>query len=215
MRKLLKEKGTSLAAGTKKAPDASGPVSYHDPDLFWAVRGGGGSTFGVVTSYKYKLHQHPAEGFIHVVLIFPMKSDSKGEVGKMVLKRWNELLLNDLSNRWSGYLVFSSKPELGFTGSIVFSLLRWGGSNANEIELLKNMYPEHRLYIDVNVVTKFYDYQQHVNDPTGLRTYLTNRFIQKADLVESEKLATVLYDISELGHEGAGCSWTLLGGNYT
>jgi hypothetical protein len=27
-----------------------------DPDLFWAMRGGGGGTFGVLTSYKFQLH---------------------------------------------------------------------------------------------------------------------------------------------------------------
>src|SRR6516162_4628272 len=27
----------------------------HDPDLFWAVRGGGGN-FGVATSFEYQLH---------------------------------------------------------------------------------------------------------------------------------------------------------------
>ncbi|KAF2733568.1 hypothetical protein EJ04DRAFT_553251 [Polyplosphaeria fusca] len=27
-----------------------------DPDLFWAMRGGGGSTYGILTSYKFQLH---------------------------------------------------------------------------------------------------------------------------------------------------------------
>ncbi|KAJ9646746.1 hypothetical protein H2204_000438 [Knufia peltigerae] len=28
----------------------------NDPDLFWAMRGGGGGTFGVLTSYRFQLH---------------------------------------------------------------------------------------------------------------------------------------------------------------
>jgi FAD/FMN-containing dehydrogenase len=28
--------------------------SYQHPDLFWALRGGGGGTYGVVTSASYK-----------------------------------------------------------------------------------------------------------------------------------------------------------------
>jgi len=35
--------------------------SSNETDLFWAVRGGGGGTFGVVTSIKYKLHMPPSE----------------------------------------------------------------------------------------------------------------------------------------------------------
>ena len=32
-------------------------------DLFWAIRGGGGSTWGVITAITYKAHKIPAQGF--------------------------------------------------------------------------------------------------------------------------------------------------------
>ena len=32
-----------------------------DTDLWWAVRGGGGNTYGVVTQIIYKLHEQPSK----------------------------------------------------------------------------------------------------------------------------------------------------------
>ena len=34
----------------------------HNSDLFWAIRGGGGGTYGIVTRVVYKAHD-PAEGY--------------------------------------------------------------------------------------------------------------------------------------------------------
>lgn len=39
---------------------------YTDPDYFWAVRGGGGGAWGVVTSVTYKTHPLPS----HVQVVF-------------------------------------------------------------------------------------------------------------------------------------------------
>ena len=51
---------------------ADGQVLHVDseahPDLFWAVRGGGGN-FGVVTRFKYRLH--PLPGFVGGMLLLP------------------------------------------------------------------------------------------------------------------------------------------------
>jgi len=40
---------------------------YTDPDYFWAVRGGGGSVWGVVTSVTYKTHPLPSH--VHVAFV--------------------------------------------------------------------------------------------------------------------------------------------------
>src|SRR3954452_98759 len=53
----------------------------HDPDLFWALRGGGGN-FGVVTALEFELY--PVEGVYAGMMFWPW------ERGEEVLGRWAE-----------------------------------------------------------------------------------------------------------------------------
>src|SRR5437764_35969 len=55
----------------------------NEPDLFWAVRGGGGN-FGVVTALEFRLH--PVREVYAGMLVFPQ------ERAEEVLKTWRDLL---------------------------------------------------------------------------------------------------------------------------
>ncbi len=72
-----------------------------NPDLFWAVRGGGGN-FGIVTAFTYKLHNI---GEIYAGPIF-----YELEEAEEVLKWYNEFMKNGISDELNGFFAFLTIP---------------------------------------------------------------------------------------------------------
>ncbi len=60
-------------------PDGS-VESLDDPDFWWAVLGGGGGVFGVVTQFVLKLHPAP-DGFVNYVGQWPIALDGTNCTG--------------------------------------------------------------------------------------------------------------------------------------
>jgi len=79
--------------------------AQHEPDLFWALRGGGGN-FGVVTSFEFQLHPVGPEVLAGLV-VFPFAQ------ARQVLDRYREYarVLPEESNVW---VVLRKAPPLPF-----------------------------------------------------------------------------------------------------
>jgi FAD/FMN-containing dehydrogenase len=71
------------------------------PDLFWAVRGGGGN-FGIVTCFEYRLH--PIGQMLAGVVFFPL------EQAEGALRFYRDLLTN-APDELMAYAVFLTSPE--------------------------------------------------------------------------------------------------------
>jgi len=71
------------------------------PDLFWALKGGGGN-FGVVTSITYRLH--PIHAIASGVLLFPFSQ------GRDVLRRYRDFVSRDLPDELIVYAVTMRLP---------------------------------------------------------------------------------------------------------
>ena len=80
----------------------SASASEH-PDLFWAVRGGGGN-FGVVTSFLFQLH--PVSMVYGGPMLWPMEQAAE------VMTYWRDLILHspEQLNGWFGFLVVPPAP---------------------------------------------------------------------------------------------------------
>jgi FAD/FMN-containing dehydrogenase len=73
------------------------------PDLFWAVRGGGGN-FGVITSFLFQLH--PVSMVYGGPMLWPMERAAE------VMKFWRDFILQapEEINGWFGFLVVPPAP---------------------------------------------------------------------------------------------------------
>jgi len=101
-----------------------------EPDLFWAIRGGGGN-FGVVTSFEYRLHPAGPELYSGLV-VYP------AEQGRRVLRAWRDFTV-DAPVELSVWTVLRKAPPLPFLHEsihgkdvVVFALVYAGDLAAGE-----------------------------------------------------------------------------------
>lgn len=118
-----------------------------EPELFWALRGGGGN-FGVVTQFCFRLHPVP-DPYL-VVLVH--EADRAGPV----LRRWREVMANEPPDElmWASFFrqaaALPGLPPALLGKPAVISILEWHGepSKAQGVlgELTENLAPqfEHR-----------------------------------------------------------------------
>jgi len=80
-----------------------------DKELFWALRGGGGGTFGVVTSITLKTYKAP-EQLISYTCNYPLKMTSNETVGEEILGEWWSKIMPALPNEWSFFSILLPQP---------------------------------------------------------------------------------------------------------
>lgn len=103
-----------LANGELVTADACNEHS----DLFWAMRGGGGGNFGVITRLEYKLH--PATKISTLSFGYASGNLFSNAQTREFASRWLELIIRELptlDRRWAGSWNPIGMAELIFTGS--------------------------------------------------------------------------------------------------
>ena len=95
--------------------------SFQYPDLFWALRGGGGGTFGVVTSTTYQTH--PVFPMVGAIMLSNFSSPA---IAQNVTTEFIKLHPNLSDAGWGGYLGFSN---FNLSAILVAPNVSWADAN--------------------------------------------------------------------------------------
>ncbi|KAJ3183355.1 hypothetical protein HDU85_002381 [Gaertneriomyces sp. JEL0708] len=176
---------------------------YRNPDLFWAMRGGGGG-FAVIVDVTYKLNPAPANGYTAQVLMLTPKS---GGFNATIMEEINRVFIEGTpaleANRWGGY--FSLTPGMLWATFI-------GPSNyPTTVSTFKPIVDGFNLIANVNQQSwaipqpswqKWHQYVQGMafpatgTDYTGSRSYIASRLIPAEALSDPSKLAKEFTDVT-------------------
>ncbi|KAK3088639.1 hypothetical protein FSP39_021698 [Pinctada imbricata] len=160
--------------------DGSTRIS-NDTSIFWALRGGGGGTFGIVTKFTYKLH-YPASGVVMLPCFYPIILQNGTNVGYDVLMFIGNLIQN-LPREWGGYLLVtpSVNKYSGTFGTLGLFLNHYGpydSQSRSYMDTLKNYHPDIQMYCDYTNFSTFLEYENNANDVEWYATSLFNTLMQ-------------------------------------
>jgi hypothetical protein len=171
---------------------------YCNQDLFWALRGGGGGTWGVVTSVTYKTH--PSTPFNAAYLIFNATNATSTQNVLTELIRLTPSLVEQGYGGYSGgtpdtYALFVLSPNVTeeqnnatFSPLFEFALSQQGLSVLNGTILYPNWW-------------QFYDSMFSTNDgQVGVPTELSSWLLPKDVVDKPEVLAEELLKTSGFGY---------------
>ncbi|XP_013421321.1 FAD-linked oxidoreductase ZEB1 [Lingula anatina] len=124
-----------------------GFTRVEDPDLFWALRGGGGGTFAIVTRVKYRLFEPPSGGFTTLRGLYPFQTD---QAGNNVVA--NEVLdfmfsyIRGLPQKACGYVLVDSPyrgseyMNVSATMGQIYIVIEYFGGEAEALPTLNTLY---------------------------------------------------------------------------
>ena len=169
-----------------------------DSELFWALRGGGGGTFGVVTSVTYATHPMPNDMFAVIINI-----NSTTESGRQSLLEasldWLETVDQRWNGQWSGYVQYSLKRTKNFFG--ILMMFRGTATERDEaLKILKDFAATSEQYQYVGFeryginkkVSSFLQWRPPFPEQmTGMGHAASSRFVPRAEFRKKAKRRAV------------------------
>ena len=197
-------------------PDGIRQTENHG-DLFWALRGGGGGSFGVLVYIVFKLHAAP-ESLVRVISIINMPLDDKNVTGE-VFRQYNKWTKRAPAT-WGGYFTVNNYPtQGGQNGGVTLFLVKLGQWDENaetdlqEILELKDTLPSGLVTTFwISNISSYWEFQQIMNDnhdPRLKRSYTMGTLVS----AENHNHAFTEFITGELRKDAPlQCHWSRLGG---
>ena len=167
-----------------------------DPELFFALRGGGGGTFGVVTSVTYKLHKNPSNLVGAVLMLSPSNGTATWSLTtqEAILVAWSRTALAMDAARWGGYWFFNTASFAGY----FLAPTTKASANATISPLLQALSQIDHVATKITLFDTptfqdwhyaIYPTQKTKTDYTGGRNLLGSRIVPYSALADPQSLA--------------------------
>ncbi|MFY9916127.1 MAG: FAD-binding oxidoreductase [Nocardioidaceae bacterium] len=149
----------------------------HNPELFWALHGGGGN-FGVATSFEFHLHQ-VGPNLMAGLMAWPLEQGA--DVGRAFLA-WAESAPDALG---TGLVALSGPPEEFIPphlqgAPIIGVAALWSGDDAVADDVMATMRAQEPA-VDLVGRMPYVAMQKMLDDPPGLRNYWSADFHDEFD----------------------------------
>lgn len=166
------------------------------PDLFWAIRGGGGN-FGVVTSFEFKLH--PVSEVLAGFVAFPVAE------ARQVLERYRDFTMT-APDELTAYAQISKDPESG--ERVIAISVFWPGKIEEGERIIDPVRSFGTPIAEMIAPMPYAEWQQlfDAEFPHGFRYYWKGSLLRELDDVVLQEMAD---RVSDPPHEwsGAAIEW--------
>ncbi|KAK2460204.1 hypothetical protein APHAL10511_007795 [Amanita phalloides] len=161
---------------------------YRNPDLFWALRGGGGGTFGVIINVTYRTYD-----ILPMTLASVNATFSTPEIAHKVVTEFIKIHPTLSDAGWGGYSGWSNSTFSANYLVTNVSVLEANATLSSFINYAKSVVKEPQHFVAaLYPLDSFYDFYSFLNSPggSGGLLELTSRFMsRKKAQDEPEKVA--------------------------
>jgi len=167
---------------------------YTDPDYFYAIRGGGGSAWGVLTSVTYRTHPEPS----HIQVAFVQVNATSNSSLRPVLERSLGALVNMTDSGYTGYGYLSGA---GFTSLFI----KPNGTDAQLVKAAAAFYeigqlPEAAFAMLNFTFPRWIDYcNMFLQDPNIAQNVMDSSRLLTPDMAfnKADKIIDMMLELSE------------------